>query len=372
MPRYLAVSAGALCAALCCTVPATAHAKRHRFESLPQYEQCEKQKAQTDSSSEVCLEGLKVYVRRNPWEAFAAGKIVRRYHMHWVALEYFEQGLRRRASAAQCKDADVHAAVISGLALPSHYPAVAQAQALVRGHCNPQLTAVVAEELKDETGHVFANACPLLTDSESQSRCRAHAEALAHVQPAAPPPEQPTKEEMMGRAPALRESPPRRQEPAPSVNAQHLGAVFPSVPGSPSVASRSGVAELRLLDWRLLDVDDDSGELLRGTHGEELLMAHTTTKANDYVLLKFRGVTGPWNERVLLALETRGPEGTEYVVVQDGLESVVMIERQGQFQAFPRGVRGGVRMNMVRANAQQALKLPSRREIAGEFAAAQQ
>ena len=373
MPRFLAVSAGALAVALCCATPAAAqrpdHVKPPRFQSLEGFERC--QKAQKDASSEICLEGLRSYIAKHRWESFEAGKLVRRHYMHWLALDFFERALRKRASAKQCNDEDVHAAVIAGLSLPAHYPAVDQARALMNGHCSEQLTAAVRAQLADDSGPLYANACPLLTDRESVTRCQAHALALAHGEIAPPPPEQPSKAQMMGKAPALREAPPQRQEPTPSMNPQPIGAAFPSVPGEPRVASRSGVAELRLLDWRLLDVDDDSGEMLRGAHGEELRMAHTTTKANEYVLLKFKGVGGPWNERVLLALATRGPAGTEYVTVQDGEESVVMIERQGQFQAFPRGVRGGVRLNMVRANAQQALKLPSRREIASEFAAAQ-
>ncbi|HEX6242285.1 MAG TPA: hypothetical protein VFZ61_15345 [Polyangiales bacterium] len=377
MPRSLAVSAASLTVALgialACAAPAAAHRvdrakRRPSLHSLAEFDRC--QKEQTDISSEFCLDALKAFVAKHPQDAFEAGKLVRVYYMHWVALDFFVQALERGApSPKQCRDRDVRSAVLAGLALPPHYPAVAQAQALLRGACSKQLSSAVSSQLRRDNGHLRGNACPLLTDKQSAARCRAAERSPSDD--AAKPAELTTKAELLAKAPGLRETPPRRQEPPPSVASQRLTDVFPSVPGEPASASRAGLAELRMLDWRLLDVDAESAELLRGEHGEELLMARTSAKAHDYVLLKFKHIAGPWNERVLLALETRGSAGRDYALVQDGEELVVLRERQHQYQAFPQGLPGGLRLSLVRPNAQQALALPTRREIANEFAAAQ-
>src|SRR5690349_7357236 len=274
MPRSFAVFAACwgigLGFSLACATPASAYRvdrakRRPTLHALSDFDRC--QKEQTDVTSEFCLDALKAYVAKHPGDAFEAGKQVRLYYMHWVALEFFVQGLKGTPTPKQCRDRDVRTAVLAGLALPPHYPAVAQAQAILRGACSAQLTSAVSSQLRRDNGYLRDNACPLLTDKQSTARCRARPGDGGDRSPK--PAELTTKAELLAKAPGLRETPLHKQEPRPSVAAHKLEDVFPSVPGQPTSASRSGLAELRMLDWRLLDVDEQSAALLRGEHGEE-------------------------------------------------------------------------------------------------------
>jgi hypothetical protein len=305
--------------------------------------------------------------------------------MHWVALDFFAQALSgdsaaqhvgARGSAREqsvdademkkrCADDDVAAAVVSGLALPPHYPAVSLATKLVSGACREELEPVVASRLKGAGNAFRSNACPLVAQKVSKARCAPVAEA-----PVPGPAPEPTAADQLAAAPRLRQAPPARNEAPSTPPAQRLEAVFPAIPaGQPVAAPADAIGELKGLDWKLLNLDPESAELLRGPNGEELMMARTKPGGQEFVLLKFKGIRSPWNERVVVVVERSRAAGKDYVTVLGNREAIVMIERQRQYQAFPKGVTGGLWFNPVRPS-DQALKLPLRREIESEFATA--
>jgi hypothetical protein len=265
MPRVLAVSIGArVCAlglVLLCATPAAADSvrlrahkqarvdakpKRVSTRSLRDFETCQKERAGT--SSEACLDALKVYIKQHPKDAFEAGKLVRVHYMYWEALEFFAAQGSDPYTKKQCADRDLRAAVLAGLALPAHYPAVALAQGLVNGPCHKQLTSSVAAQLK-RAGRVFRdNACSLVSEQVQATRCRPEPAALAEASEPVVLPE-PRKAELMAKAPELREAPPARPEATATPPVHRLGDVFPARPEVKARRPRqAAVAELRTAD----------------------------------------------------------------------------------------------------------------------------
>jgi hypothetical protein len=379
MARLFAVSTCALCIAFGSADAAAYHVdpktKAVTLDSLRDFDKCVEGSAThgadlQEVSSEACLDALRTYVKANPKDAFAAGKRVRVHYMHWLALDFFVQALADEPTHKRCANEDVGAAVLSGLALPSRYPAVALATNLVSGPCRRELEPFVTARLKGAGETFRGNVCPLLADKGRDCDPR-QAESGATAQPAHPP--EPSAAATLAAVPRVRQAPPSRDERPELPPVQRLEEVFPSVPagqplGTPPAAAAT-VADLKGVDWKLLNLDSESAEVLRGTHGEELMLARTKPGGVPYVLLKFKNVGGPWNERVLVAVERSSARGSDYVIAADDREAVVMIERQQQYQAFPKGVMGGIWLNRTRPG-EQALKLPTRREIESEFATA--
>jgi hypothetical protein len=130
-----------------------------------------------------------------------------------------------------------------------------------------------------------------------------------------------------------------------------------------------GAAQLEGVDWRKLSIDPNSTEILRGPKGEELLLAHAVG-IQPYVLVKFKNLRGPFDEQVLVAIERSGGIGRDYVIAQDHAEWVVLTERAGQYQAFPKDNPAGFWVYPARPSTKEALRLPTRSEIAREFASA--
>jgi hypothetical protein len=356
------------------------------LDSLRDFEVCQKDLARV--SAEACLDGLRTFVKEHPKDAFEAGKLARLHYMHWVALDFFAPALAEKRPKARCADEDLAAAVVSALSLPPHYPAVAQAKEVVTGSCRSELDGLLISKLTSAGSAFRANACPLLApadgageaerkgDARGAARMRALLQKECAPRSEAKPTAQPTQpQELSGAAqqaavPHARREPPARRETPQSSAVQRLEPAFRPVPiGERVSAPADATAELKTLDWRLLNLDHESAELLRGTHGEEVMMARTKPGGQEYVLLKWKGVRSPWNERVLVAVERKREQGKDYLALVDGRETVVMIERQRQYQAFPKGVLGGVWLNPVRPGGEQTVKLPAR-DVASEFASA--
>lgn len=283
-----------------------------RIRSLRDFVKC--QKAFGSAGTDSCLDALKAYVKRKPKHAFAAGKLARVHFMHWVALDFFAQALGTRPSKRQCADADLKAAVASGLSLPPHYPAVEQARQLAQGRCWKALKPALLSDLRGPHGSYRDNVCPLLSDKRVPSR---HCQRLSEQ---------------------------RRDQ-----------------------ADRS-LETLATLDASALPLDPESADALRSARGEELLMARTKMGRVEYVLLKFKAVPGPWNERVLIALEQKRAGGKDYVIAERGLPRVVLSERYGHYEAYPEGVAEGLWLTPWRATT-EPVHLPTRSQIASEFAA---
>jgi hypothetical protein len=325
------VSASVLALALSYAAPARAYQLDPKTQtvsivSLPDFDKC--QKAYDSSGSEACLDALKAYVKKHPREAFDAGKRAHRHFMHWVALDFFAVALsppehrapspsERKSAKARCADPDVAEAVVSGLSLPPHYPAVALAQTLLRETCWEQLEPVIVDELGSGPISYFqTNTCSQLAlRSATAAQCKSG-----------------------------------DQKPAAGLS--------------------STVAQLKTVDASKLKVDPDSATALRGPKGEEVLLARTRPGPEAYVLVKFKGVRGPFNEQVLVAVERRGGVGKDYVIAVNDAEWVVLSERAGQYQAFPKDMPEGFWAYAQRPSNEEAFKLPTRSEIAREFASA--
>lgn len=294
------------------------------ISSLPDFDRC--QKAYDSSGTEVCLDALRAYVKKNPRDAFDAGKRARLHFMHWVALDFFSIAFsppphrerspaEKKALRARCADPDVSEAIISGLSLPPHYPAVAQAQKLVRESCWNEVEPALLEELSGAVSYFHNNTCPQLTEKNvTTPQCQSGQK--------------------------------------------------------PKAGMTNTVAQLTGVDAKKLSIDPDSATALRGSKGEEILLARTKPGPTAYVLVKFKGVRGPFNEQVLVAVERRGALGKDYVIALDGSEWTVLSERAGQYQAFPKDMPEGFWAYAQRPSNEETLKLPSRSEIAREFAAA--
>lgn len=311
------LSASMVWAVLFFAVPARAYHLDRKTQtisitSLRDFDKC--QKDYDSSGSEACLDALKAYIKKHPQEAFDAGKRARLNFMHWVALDFFAQALTKRPSKERCADPDVSAAVISGLSLPPHYPAVAVAQKLLRETCWAQLSPVVTEELNGALAYFRDNTCSELAARNVQT--------------------------------------PQCKPADPKLKA----------------APESAVARLATVDVQKLSIDPSSTEALRGPKGEEVLIARTRSSLEPYVLIKFKGVRGPFNEQVLVALERSGGIGKDYVISLDQSEWVVLTERAGQYKAFPKEVPDGFWVYPNRPSSKEALKLPTHSEIAREFA----
>jgi hypothetical protein len=313
-----ALYVGAVCAALCSAAPAGAYrvdTKTHELvlSSLADFDKCEIDSG--NSGSSTCFEALKRYVRAHPKESFEAGKRVRLHFTHWAALEFFAPALAKKATKEQCADEDLRWAVISGIALPSDYPAAELAKKIVRDVCWEQLQVPVSAELKGSSGYVHDNLCPVLAEKGI---------AATACQP---------------------------------------------VVEKPKAAAPNALGQLKGVDWKKLSLAEESSMALRSGTGEELMFVRVKPGPHPYVLLKFKNVRGASNGQVLLAIERNGGIGKDYVIAADGQEWVALTERGGQYQAFPKGVADGIWMSPVTPNKDSA-KPPTRQEIANEFAAA--
>jgi hypothetical protein len=313
-----ALAVGALCTLLCTAAPAAAYrvdAKTQEItlSSLADFDKCETDSG--NSGSSTCFEALKRYVKTHQKDAFEAGKRVRLHFTHWAALEFFAPALGKKPKKEQCTDSDLKAAVVSGIGLPSDYPAAELAKKIVRDACWEELQAPVSAELKGSSGYVHDNLCPLLAEKG-----------------VAAPACQPVVEK-------------------------------------PKAAAPSALANLKGVDWKKLSLDTESSMALRSGMGEELMFVRAKPGPHPFVLLKFKSVRGPWNGQVLLAVERNGGTGKDYVIAADGKEWVALTERGGQYQAYPKGVADGLWMSPLPPNKEPA-KSPTRQEIANEFAAA--
>ncbi len=391
LPQLIARGAAAMIITLAASAPAAAYhvdaaTQVVALDSLRDFDACQKDQGRV--SAEACLDGLRAYVKQHPKDGFEAGKLARLHYMHWVALDFFAPALTDKRAKGRCGDEDLAAAVVSALSLPPHYPAVALAKEVVSGSCRSELDSFLIGKLAGAGSAFRANACPLLApgegagaaerngDTRGAARMRAQLEKECTTRAEAKPASLPTQpQDLSGAAqqaavPHARREPPQKRETPQSSAVQRLEPAFRPVPTGERVSTPpAATAELQGLDWRLLNLDDASAELLRGSHGEEVMMARTKPGGQEYVLLKWKGVRSPWNERVLVAVERVHEQGKDYLALVEGRETVVMIERQRQYQAFPKGVLGGVWLNPARPG-EEPLKLPGKRDVASEFAAA--
>jgi hypothetical protein len=307
------VASGVLAAIVVCAAPASAYKVNAdsgtvTLTSLADFDKC----ARAIYDGDACLDGLKAYVEKQPKDAFGAGKRARLQYQHWTAISFFAKAFTKAAPPEQCQDEDVGMAVVSALALPADDPNVALGRK-VADQCWAQIQPKLVSELLDGSASYYkSNTCPMLA-------------AKKVTAPECAPP-----------------------KPAPKSTA-------------PTVADL-----LKGVDWKQLATDPNSARVYRSRRGEEVSMIRTKPGGREYVLLKFKNVAGPWNGQVIVTVEQPGGIGKNYVTIADQREWVVVTERQGYYEAYPKGVKETIPLYEVALD--RGLKeRPTPADVTGEF-----
>ncbi|MDB4985194.1 MAG: hypothetical protein JWN04_372 [Myxococcaceae bacterium] len=249
------------------------------LSSLADFDRCQQETGGADG----CLDGLDRFVKAHPGEAFAAGKLVRLNFNHWVALPFFEKAVAK-PKPEQCADADLALAVVSGLALPPADQNAARALKIADGKCSEALRPKLQAGLKGAGAYYVANTCPALKAKGIEAA-----------------------------------------ECAPVVAAK------PVAPAPPSTL------KLASLDPRSLALDASSAMSFRGQEREQVLLLNAKSKQGDVVLVKLKGLRGPWNNQVLLTLEKPQSRGKDYVANVDGKDWIILSLRDGSYELYPKG-----------------------------------
>jgi hypothetical protein len=242
---------------------------------------------QYDDGAGICLEALERFVKTQPAQAFAAGKAVRAKINHAAAIPYFATALAKKATKAQCSDPDLHMALVAALAMPPTGAVSISARDIVFDKCwNDTQAPVLAALGRAGTGSFFAdNLCPELSERN-----------LAN--------------------PACE-----------------------SKPLSPHAAA--GEAKWKPLDDKAIQLDG-AAKAYRGPQGETVVLVKV--KNDDAYLLKFDGVPGDWNGRVVVHREARAGSGSDYFTDVSGARWVSIVVRDGATELYPHGGRGPIQV----------------------------
>jgi hypothetical protein len=160
--------------------------------------------------------------------------------------------------------------------------------------CFASLQGALLAELEDSNAYYRTNACPLL-DQKGVSAAKCKPEPVQAPEPSAPSP----------------------------------------------VLTRP-----RGFDWRKLTLDQGSAQRLLGPENEEVLVIRPKPPApQDLVLIKFKGIRGPWNEQVIVTLESPAGLGTNFITLSDDSEYVAITVREDFWEAYPKGQRDPLRLH---------------------------
>jgi hypothetical protein len=284
-PRPLSPLPVAAVSLLCvCLLAAAGHAAKDelKLKSVADFTKCADQ---YEDGSEVCLEALERFVKAQPGQAFAAGKAVRAKMNHAAALPFFATALSKKATKAQCSDADLQMALVAGLSLPPSNAGSTSARELVFEKCWDTTQAPILKALTAAGGGSYfaENLCPKLRE-------RNVANAACETKPAAP----------------------------------HGAAAEPK--------------------WKSLDPKtiqmDGAAKAYKGPEGQIVVLAKVRNE--DAYLVKFNGVRGDWNGRVILHREVPAGSGTDYFTDVSGARWVSIVVRNGETELYPRGDRGPI------------------------------
>lgn len=123
------------------------------LDSLEDYNRCQGH----DYSGEFCQDALERWVSDHPDDVFKAAKMTRLKMNSYVAVKLFAQAFDRKKG--DCKDQDVHLAVIAGLGLPESYTEqVAQSKKIAFELCFDQLKDQLIKE-STVGSYTFKNSC---------------------------------------------------------------------------------------------------------------------------------------------------------------------------------------------------------------------
>lgn len=287
-----------LIATLVLVTPTLATAEnKPKVSSVAEFTDC----IDTGWGPEACLTALKAFVKKNPGLRFAAGKAVRVAVNHEAALPYFETAMAGKFDRKLCADEDLRLVVIGNLSRPEGKQTVA-ARKLLGGVCWTDLAGPIKKEIATAPGGYLAdNACPVM--EQKKDPCT-HAPAAA--------------------APA-------------------------------TTATRKWVDA----DPTKLAVDDVA-KVYTGGEGRRITVARVKGDATA-VLIKFEGVRGPWNHKVILHREQDSGNGFDYWTRVDGDDWVSLVARKGWgggdlgYELHPRGDNGPYHLSYD-ADASRAAK----------------
>lgn len=275
--------------------------------SVKDFEVCQREAGDAD----WCLNGLTTYVKSHPNVAFAAAKSARARFNHWVALRFFATALNK-PSPAQCADDDLRLAVISGLGLPSDDPNSELAAKIAAGPCWSALQTPVQRGFADG-GEVYRkNACALLKDKGTAE-----------------------------------------PECAPKAAAQ------------PTAAEPPRSARLAGLRVESLATDPSTAASFRGEDDEQILTIRAKAPYSDVVLLKFKGVQGPWNNSVIPCVERMESDAKKCFAYVNGRDWTVMISEDGTHEVHPKGYDYSI--SVYRERLSDRSKELSSTDVAKEF-----
>jgi hypothetical protein len=284
----------AVALAICASAPVRAYKVNSdsgtiTLTSLADFDKC----AKDIYDGDACLDGLKAYIAKQPKDAFGAGKRARLNYQHWTAISFFDKAFSKAATPEQCQDEDVGMAAVSALSLPSDDPNVALARKVAE-KCWAQIQPKLVTELQEGSASYYkANMCPVFADKKVAAPECAPAKPVAK-------------------------------------------------PSGPTIAD-----QLKGIDWKQLATDPNSARVYRSRRGEEVSLIRTKPGAREYVLLKFKNVSGPWNGQVIVAVERPGGIGKDLVTVAEQREWTAITEREGYFEAYPKGVKDPISLYEV-------------------------
>lgn len=207
------------------------------LKTAEDFENCER----LSFRNEDCLMALEKLVKAKPKEAMSAGKLVRHKFNATVALRFFEVAAKQNIKGF-CQDEDVQLAVVAGLALPKDHPDAVRALNIFSGMCYSDQEAAVIKEVSGDGGNSYLkeNVCTILgKHGKAPESCR-----------------------------------------------------------SASVTKVPEDAEERLPKIEKGQMRIGNVKVYRGFEGERVTMAQI--EGGDLFLVRFDGVSGPWNGKVLL------------------------------------------------------------------------
>jgi hypothetical protein len=235
-----------------------------------------------------CLKALRAFVARNPGQGFAAGRTVTMSLNHWAAMPFFNQALPAKGDRKNCTDDRLRLAVLSALGLPSDHPAVAAGREVLAHKCWAELAPALKKSLTAEPGgYLSDNLCPILAEKKD------------------------------------------------------------SIPACTKLPETAAAAPA-LAPWQALDpakiAVDGPAKVYRGDEGRRVTFLKIKGQEDAY-LLKFEGVRGPFNNRVLLHRERPAGLGFDFYTRFDGAEFVSVVARKGwggdySYEVYPNGDRG--------------------------------
>lgn len=234
---------------------------------------------------DLCLDGLRDFVKAHADQAFAAGKAVRATANHAAAIPFFSKALAsKKDPKALCADPDVTLAVIAGLSLPGGAGSLAaDAQTILFKTCWNETHDAVMKALTQAgaIGYLADNLCPTLAEKKQ-------ANAACEKKPPAPP------------AP----TPPKWKD----IERKGLRAEGPA-------------------------------KTLKGTEGRTVTLVKLGGQDEAY-LIRFDGFRGEWNGRTIFHRAAPAGSGYNYVTQTGGAPWTGLVVRDGAFEAYPLGDKG--------------------------------